>query len=88
MANLFRNVPFFGFVFLFVFSAVPFENLCSTSSGDVVFWRLAQLSYSDDGGHSEIKVVLINNLKVGSYGGGSEAANALAAPAIAARYTT
>jgi CO/xanthine dehydrogenase Mo-binding subunit len=32
----------------------------------------------------EIKVVLINNLKVGKYGGGSEAANALAAPAIAA----
>jgi nicotinate dehydrogenase subunit B len=32
----------------------------------------------------EIKVVLINNQKVGSYGGGSEAANALAAPAIAA----
>jgi len=31
----------------------------------------------------EIKVVLINNPKVGSYGGGSEAANALAAPAIA-----
>jgi len=32
----------------------------------------------------EIKVVLINNPKVGKYGGGSEAANALAAPAIAA----
>jgi CO/xanthine dehydrogenase Mo-binding subunit len=32
----------------------------------------------------EIKVVLISNPKVGSYGGGSEAANALAAPAIAA----
>jgi len=32
----------------------------------------------------EIKVVLIHNPKVGSYGGGSEAANALAAPAIAA----
>ena len=32
----------------------------------------------------EIKVVLLNNPKVGSYGGGSEAANALAAPAIAA----
>ena len=31
----------------------------------------------------EIKVVLLNNPKVGSYGGGSEAANALAAPAIA-----
>lgn len=31
----------------------------------------------------EIKIVLINNSKVGSYGGGSEAANALAAPAIA-----
>ncbi len=32
----------------------------------------------------EIKVVLLNNSKVGTYGGGSEAANALAAPAIAA----
>jgi CO/xanthine dehydrogenase Mo-binding subunit len=32
----------------------------------------------------EIKVELIHNLKVGKYGGGSEAANALAAPAIAA----
>ncbi len=32
----------------------------------------------------EIKVELINNPRVGSYGGGSEAANALAAPAIAA----
>src|SRR5271165_4194254 len=32
----------------------------------------------------EFKVVLIHNPKVGAYGGGSEAANALAAPAIAA----
>src|SRR5579871_5178410 len=32
----------------------------------------------------EIKVVLLNNPKVGAYGGGSEAANALGAPAIAA----
>lgn len=32
----------------------------------------------------EIKVVLINRPEVGAYGGGSEAANALAAPAIAA----
>ena len=32
----------------------------------------------------EIKVVLLNNPAVGAYGGGSEAANALAAPAIAA----
>jgi nicotinate dehydrogenase subunit B len=32
----------------------------------------------------EIKVILLHNPKVGSYGGGSEAANALAAPAIAA----
>ena len=36
----------------------------------------------------EIKVVLLNNPKVGAYGGGSEAANALAAPAIAAALTT
>jgi CO/xanthine dehydrogenase Mo-binding subunit len=34
----------------------------------------------------EIKVVLLNNPKVGTYGGGSEAANALAAPAIAAAF--
>jgi nicotinate dehydrogenase subunit B len=34
----------------------------------------------------EIKVVLLNNPKVGSYGGGSEAANALAAPAIASAF--
>ena len=32
----------------------------------------------------EIKVELIHNPSVGKYGGGSEAANALAAPAIAA----
>ena len=32
----------------------------------------------------EIKVILLNSPKVGAYGGGSEAANALAAPAIAA----
>jgi nicotinate dehydrogenase subunit B len=32
----------------------------------------------------EINVVLLHNPKVGAYGGGSEAANALAAPAIAA----
>jgi CO/xanthine dehydrogenase Mo-binding subunit len=32
----------------------------------------------------EIKVVLLNRPEVGTYGGGSEAANALAAPAIAA----
>jgi CO/xanthine dehydrogenase Mo-binding subunit len=34
----------------------------------------------------EMKVELINNPKVGTYGGGSEAANALAAPAIAAAF--
>lgn len=34
----------------------------------------------------EIKVELINNPKVGAYGGGSEAANALAAPAIAGAF--
>src|SRR5208282_4509409 len=32
----------------------------------------------------EIKVVLLHKPEVGAYGGGSEAANALAAPAIAA----
>ena len=34
----------------------------------------------------EIKVVLLNRPKIGKYGGGSEAANALAAPAIAAAF--
>lgn len=34
----------------------------------------------------EIKVVLIHNSEIGAYGGGSEAANALAAPAIAAAF--
>ena len=34
----------------------------------------------------EVKVELIHNPKVGAYGGGSEAANALAAPAIAAAF--
>jgi CO/xanthine dehydrogenase Mo-binding subunit len=34
----------------------------------------------------EIKVVLLNKPEVGTYGGGSEAANALAAPAIAAAF--
>ena len=32
----------------------------------------------------EVKVVLLHRPEVGAYGGGSEAANALAAPAIAA----
>ena len=32
----------------------------------------------------DVKVVLLNKPEVGNYGGGSEAANALAAPAIAA----
>jgi CO/xanthine dehydrogenase Mo-binding subunit len=32
----------------------------------------------------EVKVILLHRPEVGSYGGGSEAANALAAPAIAA----
>ena len=32
----------------------------------------------------EINVVILSNPQVGSYGGGSEAANALAAPAIVA----
>ena len=34
----------------------------------------------------EVKVVLLNRPEVGKYGGGSEAANALAAPAIAAAF--
>lgn len=34
----------------------------------------------------EIKAELIHNPKVGKYGGGSESANALAAPAIAAAF--
>ena len=34
----------------------------------------------------EVKVVLLNHPETGKYGGGSEAANALAAPAIAAAF--
>jgi CO/xanthine dehydrogenase Mo-binding subunit len=34
----------------------------------------------------EIKVVILNRPEVGAYGGGSEAANAIAAPAIAAAF--
>ena len=34
----------------------------------------------------EVKVVLLNRPETGKYGGGSEAANALAAPAIAAAF--
>ena len=34
----------------------------------------------------EINVVIMNRPEVGTYGGGSEAANALAAPAIAAAF--
>jgi CO/xanthine dehydrogenase Mo-binding subunit len=34
----------------------------------------------------EVKVVLVHRPEVGSYGGGSEAANALASPAITAAF--
>ena len=45
-------------------------------------WNTYPISEMSD--TPQIKVVLINNPRVGAYGGGSEAANALAAPAIAA----
>ena len=44
----------------------------------VVDWRSGDIP--------EIKVELISNAKVGKFGGGSEAANALAAPANAAAF--
>ncbi len=60
-----------------------FEEVMFDESGitqdDWISYPIAKMSDI-----SEIKVVLINNPKVGSYGGGSEAPNALAAPAIAA----
>jgi len=45
-------------------------------------WRSYPILKMDD--IPEVKVVLLNRPDVGAYGGGSEAANALAAPAIAA----
>ena len=60
-----------------------FEEVVFDESGitqdDWISYPIAKMSDTP-----EIKVVLINNPKVGSYGGGSEAPNALAAPAIAA----
>ena len=60
-----------------------FEEVMFDESGitqdDWISYPIAKMSDTP-----EIKVVLINNPKVGSYGGGSEAPNALAAPAIAA----
>ena len=44
------------------------------------------LSHPHHGRHAGDQVELIHNPKVGSFGGGSEAANALAAPAIAAAF--
>jgi nicotinate dehydrogenase subunit B len=64
-------------------SNAMFEEVLFDESGitqdDWISYPIAKMSDTP-----EIKVVLINNPKVGSYGGGSEAPNALAAPAIAA----
>jgi CO/xanthine dehydrogenase Mo-binding subunit len=56
---------------------VRFDESGVTSSD----WRSYPIATMAD--LPEIKVVLINNPEVGMYGQGSEAANALAAPAIA-----
>ena len=57
---------------------VTFDESGITSSD----WRSYPILKMED--LPEIKVVLLNRPEVGAYGGGSEAANALAAPAIAA----
>jgi CO/xanthine dehydrogenase Mo-binding subunit len=61
-----------------LFEEVMFDESAITAS-NWISYRIPNMSDIP-----EIKVVLINNPKVGTYGGGSEAANALAAPAIAA----
>ena len=61
-----------------LFEEVTFDESAITTS-NWISYRIPNMSDIP-----EIKVVLINNPKVGTYGGGSEAANALAAPAIAA----
>ncbi len=61
-----------------LFEEVTFDESGITNS-NWISYRIPNMSDIP-----EIKVVLINNPKVGTYGGGSEAANALAAPAIAA----
>ena len=61
-----------------LFEEVMFDE-SGITTGDWIAYPI--LTMSDI---PEIKVVLLNNPKVGTYGGGSEAANALAAPAIAA----
>ena len=47
-------------------------------------WRSYPILTMDE--MPEIKVVIINKPEVGTWGGGSEAANALAGPAIAAAF--
>jgi nicotinate dehydrogenase subunit B len=61
-----------------VFEEVAFDERGITTS-DWISYPIPTMSDIP-----EISVVLLNNPKVGTYGGGSEAANALAAPAIAA----
>jgi len=60
-----------------------FEEVMFDESGITVDdWTTYPIATMSD--IPEVKVVLLDNPKVGAYGGGSEAANALAAPAIAA----
>jgi len=66
-------------------SMTLFEDVRFDESGVVVSdWRSYPIATMAD--LPEIKVVLINRPEVGSYGQGSEAANSLAAPAIAGAF--
>ena len=66
-------------------SMTLFEEVRFDQSGVVVSdWRSYPIATMAD--LPEIKVVLINRPEVGSYGQGSEAANSLAAPAIAGAF--
>ena len=66
-------------------SMMLFEELRFDESGVVVSdWRSYPIATIAD--LPEIKVVLINRPEVGTYGQGSEAANSLAAPAIAGAF--
>jgi nicotinate dehydrogenase subunit B len=66
-------------------SMTLFEEVHFDQSGVVASdWRSYPIATMAD--VPEIKVVLINRPEVGSYGQGSEAANSLAAPAIAGAF--
>ena len=66
-------------------SIALYEELMFDESGITTRdWRTYPIAKMAD--IPEVKVVLLNHPETGKYGGGSEAANALAAPAIAAAF--